>query len=245
MSKYFRFEKIELKDTVILEKTKKDEPSDLVYEQLKKNKISNLKELFDADDRKRIQYGNNDYNYELMYSTKGTVKLLRFKYLGEDIPYSDILDGEIIEDKGLTIVKRVNEEAPLNLSIASYLCVLGLSSKFARELEKHIKIGETIISFLYRMYNDMPELKCGAAEYVRNIEKMRLILDWYKIKDDYRANVYTEEEAQSRLIYLETKRAVLQRQKESIEQQIAAVSSKINMVKYAQEDIMKRERRVD
>ena len=55
-----------------------------VYNRLKNNNISTLKELFDLYDSNSIDYGKNElkYNYYIHNEIDGIVALLKFRFLG-------------------------------------------------------------------------------------------------------------------------------------------------------------------
>jgi len=165
------YKKIKIEETGIITASKN---LDAVYATLKENNINTLEELFERDNEDSIVYTSKSYNLSLS-QTKGTIKLLRYKYLEEDLSVLNILDGEII-CRGVPRLKRSNDEKALPVNIATYICMLGLSYNFALELQKNMTQGEKIIDILKKVYYGEIKLT-NNIENARNIDKIIILIE--------------------------------------------------------------------
>lgn len=102
---YSKFCNIKLEDTGVFN-YKGGQSS--VYNRLINNNITTLKELFEADDLKKIQYGTDKLgqNYFIHSEIEGIIKVLRFKYLDEKSDeLVDLLDYKPINTLNIDLNK--------------------------------------------------------------------------------------------------------------------------------------------
>lgn len=234
MGKYNRFAPIKLEDTVILS----NDPGDVVYNVLVENNITNIEELFIKHDNNMINYTNLPSNYR--YQVIGTIKLLRYKYLGEDLDLLDILDGEIYYyNNQATLIKASGQKEP-RINIVNYLQYLGLDLSLASMLASDAEDDITLINYIKRVYS---ELK-GTGLCNASIEKLRLIIEWYSIKKNTINITITRSEVQEKLRELYANVKMLQDEQAEVLKRIELLNEQINYYKRLEEQAIKRERKI-
>lgn len=173
MVKYEEFKDIKIENTGLMRGSSKD----TAYCRLKKNGISNLKELFLLDDHNLIDYGlKNSYKINGYYLTKGVVKLLRTYYLNEELPFSKILNIKINNAKYILDNTDYKQETfiyeLLQTGLSFNLCIYLRDSTYRTE-------EKTIIELLEDAYNGKIRLGDTSTECELNKTKIGVILSSY------------------------------------------------------------------
>ena len=178
MGKYDKFKDIKIENTGLMRGSSKD----TAYCRLRKNGISNLKELFLLDDHNLIDYGlKNSYKIHGYYLTKGVVKLLRTYYLKEELPFKKILDIRINYGKYLLDNTEYTQE-----TFIYELIQTGLSFNLWMYLRNSTyKTGEkTILELLEAAYDGKIRLGDTSIEGELNKAKIGVILSSYYKKTE-------------------------------------------------------------
>ena len=175
---YDTFEHIKLEDLDLIRCNKLD----CVYNLLTKNGITNLKELFELDDLDLIEYGKKTSLQDRVrnYQTKGIVKLLRSKYLKEDLPYIDLLKTKIIKGKLL-----LDGELKDGKKYVDELLKLGLTFDFIMFFRQSVIYieSEQLIDLLEKVYKKELDIKSN-REYEKNVKRLSIIINgYYKTKN--------------------------------------------------------------
>lgn len=236
MTTYEQFSDVKLSETGLISPNKHD----VVYNRLVKNGITNLEELFTRYDNNEIDYGYHAY-IMANQQTIGTVNLLRYKYLGKDLPILHMLEGLIIsEQKQLRMEKKASDR-----DIVPILTYMGLGYNFSINLMQFMYKDEKLITFLSNYLKDPFIVNCTKNESKCSIEKLKLILAWYySLKKDI--NSFSSiSEVRNRINQLQKILLELQEEQRKISQKIKIVNAQIGEAQNLEQIILQRTKNHD
>lgn len=238
MKKYSYYKDIKITDTGLIRPNKLD----FVYTCMIKNNISNLQELFNMADEGTINYDTTKgyAKYKCPDNqASGTVNLLRYKYLREDLPFVDLLESKI--DHG----ELIKDGKTLKHGVLIYLTKLGLPYEFSESLDMRIYnscyFGKLIDYLTYYNIEKPYVVYCSLPEYENAIAKLDLIIEWYNSREKDIANLETLKETRIMLQVYYKKLSELKEKQIKLEQEISDTTTKINEVEHQMAQILQRE----
>ena len=213
MMDYSKLECVKLEDTGIIFASVRD----VVYNYFCKNGIYNLKDLFVAVDNNCLDFPKKSKNQII-----GVIKLLKYKYLGEELDYLEVLNGEVVF-RGATYIKKDKADDNELENDYIYFQQMGFSSNFTSSLRSCLENGKRVIDGFHKTLIEKPANCCIKKELECNLNKLELIIEWY----NYRGRAETICGVREQLNKLYDDLNILLEVKQAFEEKIDLIDQKI------------------
>lgn len=176
MGKYDKFAEIKMEESGLLLNNGKD----IVYNRLKSNEIITLKDLFEKYDQRLICLGyfTETYSHFQEESVNGRIELLRYKYLGTELTFENILNETIFSGSGL----YPEEYSKVQRKNYFYLRKLGFTHQMTYWILFDLKSDEILIELIKRIYKNIKKYNSPRKWQQLYTNILELLVKYYEEK---------------------------------------------------------------